>query len=1053
MLPLLIRPLPALGRRTPEPEGVLVRLKCPSAIRIENGIVGVADGDLAGAIASLDAIQLRLVRDGAVGVRPLLYLRTGPGRVVTDALEALSMVPCVLRVEPNYMLGSDDASAPTDYYFQNDVWPYPPFTGPDDMIEYVQDWDHCVMTEEEHWPHPAKDDDVDLPDSWHLQMTQTNLAWLVEPGSKDVVVAIIDSGVDWRHPDLAPNMWNNAGEDVGGAPGTIISSDPFDDYALWQFDPVDLNQVNDDASAWDTEWIDDLVGWRFHGGAIGNPTWPGDPTLPMNDPNHGHCVEGAGTYGLAWSQNNEDWVDLNGYQNPHGTQMASIIGATHNGFGCVGVAPNVSLMAINAGKTIEVDPNAYNPNSHAIGIDEMVEALTYALVKGADIVNISLSYWLDDYPESLELLDAVNAALNHGLIICSSAGNEPGENNRWPAAIPGVLSCAAVRVDSVKASQSSFADHVAFCAPSGEQAYSAPFRGDEYMTAVKFAPPEPFWPDDVPDHQEGVPTGPIHTYANTDGHTSGCAAQLSGAFALLKAHYPSHSRQQLIDEMIRGSVNVDHLQDEAHQGKLGHGLINPYRALTEWGGPRSTELPDVTWSGDIWISGDYEVPEDGTLTIEPGTTVHVANFDNEHIGFDTIEIIADKIYAVGTALDSIRFMQYGPSTEDHTWLLRTRESSESVVQMEYCDFEGLWDFTASGSVTATDTSYIANCSFLDPAGTSVQVLRLRDIHLNSCIFGPQWTILPEDSVRIEWCKIEHDPTQDEFMPAIALYGTSGGHCFIENSIVRDAEDGIRITSAATDTLCLNNVLIEHAHEEGVQERGEIGIDIYSSRVQAHDLTLRGYTVGVSTRWTGKFDAEYSSFTDCYQAALNQDGDHVMFFGYYLEPGHELNKGGFNIFDDNEVFNIVNLHRTGTILARHNWWGSASGPPPKSNKGRIDVLHHLVVPPYLPPPPDFAIFANGSAPSFEVGQNFPNPFNPVTEFTLAIPAGGGLLRGHVYDIKGRRVRELANDRVGTGEIKIGFDGRDDAGQPLPSGMYLCRFNFRGREEIVKATLVK
>jgi hypothetical protein len=67
------------------------------------------------------------------------------------------------------------------------------------------------------------------------------------------------------------------------------------------------------------------------------------------------------------------------------------------------------------------------------------------------------------------------------------------------------------------------------------------------------------------------------------------------------------------------------------------------------------------------------------------------------------------------------------------------------------------------------------------------------------------------------------------------------------------------------------------------------------------------------------------------------------------------------------------------------------------------------------------------------QNFPNPFNPSTQIRFELPATTQV-RLEVYDLRGRRVRSLANSRFEAGEARLDFDGRDDAGNRLASGTY-------------------
>ena len=77
-----------------------------------------------------------------------------------------------------------------------------------------------------------------------------------------------------------------------------------------------------------------------------------------------------------------------------------------------------------------------------------------------------------------------------------------------------------------------------------------------------------------------------------------------------------------------------------------------------------------------------------------------------------------------------------------------------------------------------------------------------------------------------------------------------------------------------------------------------------------------------------------------------------------------------------------------------------------------------------------------APSFWLGQCYPNPFNPSTaiRFTLAEAARARL---SIYDVSGRLVRRLVDEQRGAGTHNEIWDGTDGTGRGAASGVYFYR----------------
>jgi len=91
-------------------------------------------------------------------------------------------------------------------------------------------------------------------------------------------------------------------------------------------------------------------------------------------------------------------------------------------------------------------------------------------------------------------------------------------------------------------------------------------------------------------------------------------------------------------------------------------------------------------------------------------------------------------------------------------------------------------------------------------------------------------------------------------------------------------------------------------------------------------------------------------------------------------------------------------------------------------------------------------------SYELFQNFPNPFNPETTIRFQIPEEGRV-RIVIYSILGQYVRELLNDYKTVGVHEVVWDGCNDFGEQVSSGVYIYNFISESFHQTRKMILVK
>ncbi len=233
-------------------------------------------------------------------------------------------------------------------------------------------------------------------------------AWDITTGDSNVVIAILDTGVNWMHQDLGKgtdgyeNIFNNPGED------------PWMD----ENDPQSGDQEHGVGGAVDNEYLDDWKGWDFED----------DDNNPMDE----------------------------GHEDFHGTHVAGIVAAkTNNGTGIAGIAGGWHSEGV---KVLPVRVGGLFPNG--LVLDNAIE---YAVDLGAKVIQLSL-----EAEHTPDIDDAIALAESNNVVIVCASGNAGDENVSYPASHPYVIAVGATKQDDFIWEGSSFGNDLFMSAPGKE---------------------------------------------------------------------------------------------------------------------------------------------------------------------------------------------------------------------------------------------------------------------------------------------------------------------------------------------------------------------------------------------------------------------------------------------------------------------------------------------------------------------------------------------------------------------------------------------------------
>jgi hypothetical protein len=91
-------------------------------------------------------------------------------------------------------------------------------------------------------------------------------------------------------------------------------------------------------------------------------------------------------------------------------------------------------------------------------------------------------------------------------------------------------------------------------------------------------------------------------------------------------------------------------------------------------------------------------------------------------------------------------------------------------------------------------------------------------------------------------------------------------------------------------------------------------------------------------------------------------------------------------------------------------------------------------------------------TFRLSQNYPNPFNPRTHIVYQLPRAEQVTLV-VYNVMGQAVRRLVDEVQGAGEHEVVWQGQDEAGRPVASGIYFYQLTAGEFVETKKTLLLK
>lgn len=371
-------------------------------------------------------------------------------------------------------------------------------------------------------------------------------AWQQTSGGRGVLVAVLDSLIQWDHPDLAESV-HSIGKVKDKLPGEIHGWDFADDDPDTRISQAELARQR--------PFFQDT--FRLSDAKLLQEYPELAKSVKQASPNYSPKQIASVA---------RDSVRMYTAALFHGTWVSGVIAAhSQGGQGLVGVAPHAQILPVSVGKE--------GPSAEAI-----VEGIGYAAARGADVINMSFGFSTFLPVEDIADQILVVQQDNPNLVFVAAAGNNNSPEVGFPATMQGVISVGATSLTGNRAPYSDFGSGLDVAAPGGDVRQQLGPLGGILTTGGTWV--AGFWQGmPVPKSNWSTSLDPQGKYMWVNG-TSFASPAVAGVVALMQGEDPER-------RLNRDRLTAILKQTASHEGlAVSEEELKLYRLLL-----KATQLP------------------------------------------------------------------------------------------------------------------------------------------------------------------------------------------------------------------------------------------------------------------------------------------------------------------------------------------------------------------------------------------------------------------------------------------------------------------------------